>query len=283
MEMRFYDAYRELCQALQAVYDAGEAAAVADMYLQHFSGLSKTQRLMQRDAVMTPQQTADYKTATPRLVAGEPVQYVIGEAWFMGRQYVVNKHVLIPRPETEELVAWVAQDWERKTPSILDIGSGSGCIPISLQLALPGAVVESIDISTDALNVAKANAQKLQANVQFRHGDFLNEGDWKLLDTYDIIVSNPPYIPESEAATLHDNVRAYEPGLALFVPDGDALLFYRAIARFGKGHLKQEGAIYCELHRDHAAAAQALFKEMGYTTELRDDLHGNPRMLKAVK
>ena len=191
---------------------------------------------------------------------------------------------MIPRPETEELVKWIEDDSKGATVKLLDIGTGSGCIPITLKLALPKAEVSAMDISMGALGVAKENARRLQADVDLFLFDFLDKSGWNELPKYDVIVSNPPYIPETEQHTMHTNVKDFEPGQALFVPGDDAQLFYRHIAEFGLAHLNEGGAVYCELHVDHATATQELFENAGYSfTELRQDIHGNNRMLKAQK
>lgn len=277
-------AFYVLKQELERIYDASEAAAIAHEVLEYITGLGKLQRISAKDEQLTMEQLELFNNARSRLMTGEPLQYVTGIQWFMGKPFQVNKHVLIPRPETEELVQWIADEHKTKTGiSILDIGTGSGCIPISLKLKLSHALVTSCDISTDALTIAQSNARKLEADVQFVELDFLHETQWAHLKKFDVIVSNPPYIPKSEEASLDKNVRDFEPGMALFVPDNDALLFYRKIAMFGKTHLKPEGAIYCELHRDYAKATQVMFEQMGYASVvLKKDMHGNDRMLKAM-
>lgn len=278
----YSSAYIQLSKALQAIYDDREASAIAHEVMEHITGATRLQRITDKDKQLTKEQEVEYNRVVPLLVKGTPMQYVLGYGWFQGNKYTVNEYVLIPRPETEELVDWIVGDWKGKSISILDIGTGSGCIPISLKLALHDAVVNAIDISNGALGVAQQNAQALNAEVNFKELDFLNVDGWEELAQYDVIVSNPPYIPEQERETLHENVRAYEPGEALFVPSDDALLFYREIAKFGKTHLKDNGAIYCELHVDYAVQTEILFNELGYTkTELRKDMHGNMRMLKA--
>ncbi len=183
----------------------------------------------------------------------------------MGKEFGVNEHVLIPRPETEELVQWVINDWKSREEAIkiLDIGTGSGCIPISLRFALTQADVTSCDISSDALAVAKENATTMQTVIEFIQLDFLDVSQRNKLVSYDIIVSNPPYIPASEKEKLHANVKDHEPGIALFVPDNDALVFYHAIAFFGKEHLNNNGYIYCELDAGHAMECKALFEKPG--------------------
>jgi release factor glutamine methyltransferase len=239
------------------------------------------QRLSAKDDLLGRDQEGLYRTISKQLAEGTPVQYALGHAWFMGRRYDVNNAVLIPRPETEELVQWIIAE-ALPTAMIIDIGTGSGCIPISLKLALPGTSITAIDISPAALTVAQKNARSLEASIYCMELDFLTEANWHKLDTYDIIVSNPPYIPAAESNTLHPNVRDHEPGTALFVPSDDALLFYRKIARFGKTHLSPGGAIYCELHQDYAKETGKLFEEAGYkNVRLREDIHGAQRMLRA--
>ncbi len=283
--MRNYNnAFYDLKQALTAIYDPQEAAAIAHEVMEYVTGLNKLERLSNKGSSFTEKQQAIYQQAMDQLITGMPLQYVTGVQWFHGRPFQVNEHVLIPRPETEELVEWIVKDQEGKgSASILDIGTGSGCIPISLKLALPKARVTSCDISKEALEVARINARALEGNVDFLQLDFLNADSRSRLGKYDIIVSNPPYIPISEKAQMDRNVKDYEPGTALFVPDDDPQLFYRAIALFGKTQLADGGAIYCELHRDYAADTVALFEEIGYNeVVLRKDLHGNNRMLRAM-
>ncbi len=239
---------------------------------------------MEKHALLTEQEEHLFEDMTAQLLTGKPLQYLTSKAWFMGREFYVDEHVLIPRPETEELVQWVLDDHKDDTVlSIIDIGTGSGCIPISLKLALNKARITTCDVSYDAIEVAKRNARKLEAAVEFIEIDFLQEAHWPLLGKYDVIVSNPPYIPIGEKNMLHVNVQAHEPELALFVPDEDALLFYRKIALFGKGHLKKGGMIYCEAHTDHALATAAVFEEQSYTGVIaKKDLHDNMRMVRAT-
>lgn len=259
--------------------------------MEYLTGLGKLDRLDKKDVQLTAAQQELYEIKTKEIVAGKPIQYVTGSAWFMGREFVVNEHVLIPRPETEELIEWIVEDNNSRkksveTPgekrSILDIGTGSGCIPISLKLALPEFEVTSCDISADALTIAKTNAIKLQAAVCFIQTDFLDVAGHNKLGMYDVIVSNPPYIPAAEKDRLDKNVRDYEPGIALFVPDNDALVFYRAIAIFGKEHLSRNGYIYCEMDAAHVEECKTLFEQLGYNdVRIKKDIHGNWRMLRA--
>jgi release factor glutamine methyltransferase len=276
-------------QQLLPVYEEREAAAIAHEVMYYITGLDKVQRLMQKDAVLSEEQEERLTAALQELLQGKPLQYITHSAWFFGREFYVDEHVLIPRPETEELVQWVVDDqtnskFQIPNSKVLDIGAGSGCIPISLKLAMPGAEVTSVDISGGALGVARRNATTLSADVNFIQLDFLNSQEHNKLGVYDVIVSNPPYIPETEKDNMHSNVKDHEPSIALFVPDEDAMLFYNAIARFGKEHLKEGGAIYCEIEVGKPEESRAVFEGMGYkNVEVRMDMHGNWRMVKAIK
>lgn len=278
----YAQAFQELKAKLTVLYDDREAAAIAHEVVSHITQLSKVQRLVQKDHMFTTGQQQNFADARTQLLKGVPLQYVTGIAWFMGKEFTVNSNVLIPRPETEELVQWIVNEHSGSTPRILDVGTGSGCIPVSLKLALPGATVSACDISSGALETAAHNAQTLTAVVHFLQVDFLDLAARNKLGLFDVIVSNPPYIPFSEKERLHTNVRDNEPGIALFVPNEDALVFYKAIANFGKTHLSQNGVIYCELDADHADACKAMFEEQGYwDVTLRKDMFDNWRFLKA--
>ncbi|MFI5196844.1 MAG: peptide chain release factor N(5)-glutamine methyltransferase [Chitinophagales bacterium] len=286
MFLSYSRAFYELKNKLQPLYDDREAEALAHEILYFITGLDKTQRLLQKEMLFTIAQQEKYELAVTDLLSGKPLQYITGSAWFMGREFHVNEHVLIPRPETEELVQWIIDDRKNKAGniSILDIGTGSGCIPISLKLALSHADVTTCDISNDALNAAKKNADRLQASIQLLKLDFLDAAQRNKLANYDVIVSNPPYIPVSEKENLHTNVKDYEPGIALFVPDDDPLVFYKALALFGKEHLKPKGYIYCELDAGHAMECKAIFEECGYKEVLiKKDMNGKWRLLSAEK
>lgn len=279
-------AYKELFHRLrtelQSIYDAGEAAAISREVLSEVTGSGYSQHLALQDDLADAEAEEKINRMTRELLTGKPLQYVLGYGWFMNRKFMVNGHTLIPRPETEELVQWVIDDWQnhKYNFSVLDIGTGTGCIPVSLKLALDKASITACDISEGALQVAKSNAVSLNASVSFTALDFLEQADE--LGIYDVIVSNPPYIPVNERETLHANVRDFEPGTALFVPNDDAQLFYQAIAIFGKTHLAEGGAIYCELHQEYAIASRDLFIDAGYQVELRKDINGHWRMLKAT-
>ena len=278
----YAQAFNLLKNELAALYDEREAAAIAHEVLSHITGLSKVQRLVEKSTFLNDKQQQQFIAAQQQLLKGVPLQYVTGIAWFMGKEFAVNNNVLIPRPETEELVQWIINENRAKVMSILDVGTGSGCIPVSLKLALPDAEIAACDISSGALETAKGNAERLTANVAFAEIDFLDKAAQNKLGMFDVIVSNPPYIPFSEKEKLHTNVRDNEPGIALFVPNEDALVFYRELAQFGKTHLNKEGKIYCELDADHAAACKELFEAEGYwDVTLRKDMFDNWRFLGA--
>ncbi len=207
------------------------------------------------------------------------MQYVIGRTDFFGREFKVDSRVLIPRPETEELVDRIRRT-ERDARRILDVGTGSGCIAITLALELPTAEVAAIDLSADALEVARHNAAQLGAKVDFRAGDALSSFDRLFDKPFDVVVSNPPYVPESDRKTMHCNVLEHEPEMALFVPDEDPLRFYRAIAQTSWQLLREGGALYFEIYHALADEMQSLVEQMGYEeVTIFCDLQEKPRML----
>lgn len=274
--------YRELWRTLEPLYGNGEARAVTDYVLDVCFGLSKADILCGAVEEMTAEKTAELNKIFGRLTEGEPVQYVLGRAEFSGRWFDVRPGVLIPRPETEELCAWITADSKASgSPKVLDIGTGSGCIAITLQLDMPESNVTAWDISADALDVARENAQQLGANVNFVKLDALNakpEGEW------DVIVSNPPYICEKEKKDMAVNVLEHEPHTALFVPDADPLLFYRAITRLAVQTLSKGGRLYFEINPIYADDTCRMMRAEGMTAvELRSDMYGKQRMAKGVK
>lgn len=274
--------YRELWRTLEPLYGNGEARAITDYVLDVCFGLSKADILCGAVEEMTAEKTAELNKIFGRLMEGEPVQYVLGRAEFCGRWFSVRPGVLIPRPETEELCAWITADSKASaSPKVLDIGTGSGCIAITLQLDMPESKVTAWDISADALDVARENAQQLGANVNFVKLDALNakpEGEW------DVIVSNPPYICEKEKKDMAVNVLEHEPHTALFVPDADPLLFYRAITRLAVQTLSKGGRLYFEINPIYADDTCRMMRAEGMTAvELRSDMFDKQRMAKGVK
>lgn len=266
--------YEELWKPLTKLYDAREAKAIARLVMEDRFGLTMADVLCGKtgdDAVL--------RHIQQRLLQGEPVQYVLGVAEFGGRQFRVAPGVLIPRPETLELCQWVEE--ERGT-TILDIGTGSGCIACTLAAELPEAQVTAWDISEAALSVARENAKRTNVHVSFEQVDALNIP--LTPDKWDIIISNPPYVCEQERAAMERHVLDYEPSLALFVPDDDPLLFYRAIADYARQSLTAGGSLFFEINPLYAEQLKSLLSAMSYHhIEVRDDLYGKPRMIKAQR
>ncbi|MDH6311483.1 release factor glutamine methyltransferase [Parabacteroides sp. PFB2-10] len=272
-------------QSLSGLYPVDEAEALLRLIGEHLWGMPYYRILMTRPS-LSEEQAERLRMIVERLKKKEPIQYIIGETTFYNLLFQVNASTLIPRPETEELVELIIGDnRQRESLSLLDIGTGSGCIAVALAKHLPGATVTGVDISKEALTVAAQNAEKAGCeNVSFRQIDILDSGQALagLPDKFDIIVSNPPYIMEKEKSAMKENVFAYEPGTALFVPDEDPLLFYRAIARFGKERLRREGLLYFEINALLGNETAAMLREEGYREiELIKDLSGKDRIIKA--
>ncbi|WP_161964187.1 peptide chain release factor N(5)-glutamine methyltransferase [Chitinophaga flava] len=282
--MTIQTAFTYITGAIGDLYDEREAANIAHIVLEYITGMNKLDRLVHKTKLLTPDQNARLKTAIEALLRLEPVQYVTGTSWFYGMELLVNKSVLIPRPETEELVEWIVQELAGKPrPHLLDIGTGSGCIPLALKKSIPAAVVSGIDVSEDALTVARDNATKQRLDVSFWHMDTLNTRQTDTLPMFDVIVSNPPYITQSEKAEMQQQVWGFEPSLALFVPDNDALLFYRYIAQLAQHKLNAGGALYFEINESLGKEVVALLEEQGFTAVvLKQDMFGKDRMVKGT-
>jgi release factor glutamine methyltransferase len=279
--MTIQQAEAQLSSQLARVYDHAEATAIANLVMEQLTGLGRSQRRMQHVVELSAEKEASLEEMTSQLLQMRPVQYVIGTAWFYNMPFVVNESVLIPRPETEELVQWILEERDsRKKASILDIGTGSGCIPIALKKNWPEAEVHALDVSNEALEIAKANAKALDAEVHFQKANILEEKEWPQ-QQFDIIVSNPPYIPVQESNMLDKNVTDWEPHLALFVPDNDPLLFYRKIAAFAQSQLQPGGSLYFECHQQFAGEVLTMLKKEGFAATLKRDLFGNERMVRA--
>lgn len=347
--------YNQLWKRLTAIYNEREAQAIVRTVLDALFGMSLTDICLGKVTQLSADDTTRLEKIMQRLEKSEPVQYVLGAEWFAGRLFDVAPGVLIPRPETEDLVKWACDEAKEKEkednskeergkeekevskkrealkkeeqplssplkeekeglrkgedasqkeeqllssllknnnevsekgeeaphPSILDIGTGSGCIAITVALALPQAHVTAWDISTDALAIAAGNAHRLGASVRFEHQDALSAPDDE--ERWDVIVSNPPYICDKERADMSDNVLSYEPELALFVPDSDPLLFYRAIARYASKALKPGGRLLFETNTAYAHEVAQTMADEGFTAiEVRNDCFGKPRMVKGA-
>jgi release factor glutamine methyltransferase len=270
---------------LKSIYDDREANNITDWIFEHLTGLKKWQR-RNNESILSDTQKNQLEKYLEDLLQSKPVQYVLNEAWFYKRKYYVNEDVLIPRPETEELVEWIIQDstaTKKGKLQIIDIGTGSGCIPVTLKLELPNAEIDAIDISEKALLVAKKNANELNAGVNFFQINFLQKAEWLLLSKYDIIVSNPPYIPISEKKMISKNVADFEPKLALFVKNNEPFIFYRQIADFAQLHLNTYGKIYVEVHEANADEVKKIFATAGFTAIIKKDIYGKERMVRAEK
>ena len=273
----------EIRDALKGYYPDSEALALAKMLLVEVFGFSTLELYGGKDKEFSEKHRSVLTEMIRRLQKNEPIQYIIGIESFFGLTFEVNPNVLIPRPETQELVSWIIGDYQSdESIRILDIGTGSGCIPISLAKQLSKAEVESWDISEGALEVASRNCERNEVKVLLRQKDVLKatpEGN-----LYDVIVSNPPYITNKEKVEMESNVLDWEPSLALFVPDEDPLLFYRKIAQLGCDMLKERGSLYFEINRAYGEETILMLKELGYAQiELKKDSWGNDRMIKAKR
>lgn len=269
--------FRALTEAGAELYGEAEARQIAEMVLES-RGVSRNMLLVDPNEEL---QFTDLDSVINDIRAWRPVQYIIGTAEFAGMDFEVSDAVLIPRPETEELVDWIASEVGDRA-SILDVGTGSGCIAIALSRAVSGSSVWALDISADALAVARRNGAKYAPDLRFVEGDALSDFSALFAEKFDIVVSNPPYIPDSDSRLMRRNVTDYEPHTALFVPDNDPLLFYRSIARTALKMLKTEGKLYFEIYESLADEMQRMLHDEGYEEiVVREDFRGKPRMICA--
>ncbi|WP_170172573.1 peptide chain release factor N(5)-glutamine methyltransferase [Hymenobacter rigui] len=272
----------DLAAALQPLYDPREAEAIAGQVLEHLLGLTPLQRRMQAQDPVDESRLPELPAIRARLLCQEPLQYVLGVAHFAGLELEVTPATLIPRPETEELVELIAREQEgRMGLQVLDVGTGTGCIPLALAGRLPGARLTAVDVSGEALAVARRNAGRYQVAVDFQQVDILTQMP-QLSTPLDVLVSNPPYVLESEQPFMRSNVLDYEPATALFVPDHDPLRFYRRIATLGGQLLAAGGALYFEINEQFAPETVALLQGLGYRdTAIHADIFGKNRMVRA--
>ena len=314
---------KNLIAELKKIYDDREATNIADMVMEKITGYTKSQRLIYKESVLDKKQQQLLQDFTQQLLQHKPAQYVLHEAWFAGLKFYVDENVLIPRPETEELVEWIipneyevrntrfkSQDSKFKTQdsrhqtqnseneihyssltthhspfTILDIGTGSGCIAIALKKKLPTAEVYATDISAEALTIALANADQNKTSINFFQADILNFDFEKQLPQFDIIVSNPPYIRQSEALQMRENVLLFEPASALFVPDNNPLLFYSAIADFALKKLKPNGKLYFEINENEQMGeevAEVLLQKGFKKIQIKKDIQDKNRFVFAI-
>lgn len=275
--------------ALSGVYPPEEIQSFFSILSEAYLGLSRIETAMQPEKEISEEKSKKFTEAIIRLKQSEPIQYILGETEFYGLPFIVDKSVLIPRPETEELVSWITNETQSKEAGILDIGTGSGCIAIALASQLPEAVVNAIDVSTDALRIANQNALANKVNVNFIEVDVLQFENSKDLQIhkeskFDIIVSNPPYVRASEKELMQVNVLRYEPEIALFVEDEDPLLFYRRIVELSKEYLKPEGILFFEINEYLGKDMKDMLEKEGFTNiEIKKDIFEKDRMIKCKK
>ena len=288
--MTLNEARTILTRELNTVYDRDELRNIIELVLEHITGLSRVEQVKGKIPYLTCTQLEMLDAITERLKKNEPVQYVLGEAWFAGMKFKVNRNVLVPRPETEELVQWVVDEVNAQHSmhnsqfSIIDIGTGSGCIPIAIKKKLPTADLTGIDVCSEALYTAAANAMEQNSEVNFILLDFLDEEKWSTVGLFDIVVSNPPYVKQSEKDSMHARVTSFEPHLALFVPGDDALLFYRKLADFAVQHLHPGGKLFVGINEALGNEVVNVFRSAGLAgTQLKQDMQGKDRLIMAMK
>lgn len=271
-----------IANELQEVYSPSEISTITRMILTTKLNISLAESISYKINNLSDQQLKIIIEIIGRLKLLEPIQYIFGETEFYNLRFLVNKHVLIPRPETEELVEWIINEEGNKNISLLDIGTGSGCIAVSLAKNITNAKVFAWDISTPALEVANRNAKLNNVSISFSQADILQTKTSE--HTFDVIVSNPPYITEQEQSIMHSTVIEHEPSLALFVPNNNPLLFYKHISDFANNSLNNGGRIYFEINQYYAEETKQMLNEKGFKDiQLKTDLAGNKRMIRAIK
>ena len=267
-------------EELKDEYDASERLALFRLAAEDINGYSMIHIHLHPDERVNESDLINYSKWVKRLKNHEPVQYIRGKTWFMDLELEVNPAVLIPRPETEELVNHVLTINPRKNIQILDACSGSGCISLALKHYLPHAVVDGFDISAEAIVVSKRNAEKLGLDIDFKQYDIMLEADPAYNNKYDLLISNPPYIPYKEKSELALHVSKSEPSIALFVNDDDTLIFYKRLAKWGSSVLKADGIIMAECHKNFAQDVSSLWQSMGIRDcVIHEDLSGHPRFV----
>jgi release factor glutamine methyltransferase len=302
--MDLQQAQRQLTTQLTPLYGGREASIIADWVMQHLTGRKRLDRLVSSSEPLSSSLLQQYEKYRDELLTHRPVQYVLHESWFFGMKFYVDERVLIPRPETEELVEWVAHSITdspsfpipaapspaplaapQSPAGILDVGTGSGCIAIALAKKFPALAVHACDISEAALDVARQNALTLDAgkNIHFHPLDFLHSDQWVNLPAIRWLVSNPPYIPLKEKPVMAAHVTGAEPSLALFVPDDDPLIFYRSLGNFARQYLAEGGGLFVEIHEEMSGPVRGLFLAAGAKEVIgKKDLQGKDRMIKAT-
>jgi release factor glutamine methyltransferase len=276
--------FRNFIQQLQQIYSTHEAANITDMCFEKIAGITKSDVIKNPDFNLSAIYFKNLEAALAELLLYKPVQYVLGEAWFYKLKFKVDESVLIPRPETEELVNEVFDFIKyNSSKKIVDIGTGSGCIPISIKKEFPENIITAVDVDEKAIAIATQNATTHQTEINFVQMNFLNKNNWNVFEKFDIVISNPPYIPIAEKELMDKNVISYEPHLALYVPDEKPLLFYEAIALFSKMHLAENGKVFMEVHENLANEVANVFSEHQFQTEIKKDIFEKERMVMATR
>ena len=288
--MRIKEAYHQLQQSIQPLYENREASNIADLILEDITGWDRSKRVIHHDALLSEQQLERYTQYKEELLHGRPTQYVLGHAWFCDMRFQVDEHVLIPRPETEELVMEVKKMYadndadEDQRFRLIDIGTGSGCIAIALKKYFPNWDVWALDQSDGALSIAQKNAVLLDTEIHFIASDILKIAKSDHLPAFDLIISNPPYIPSADKSEMDDRVLDHEPHSALFVTNEDPLQFYKAIIAFSDHHLLRGGMLFFETHEMYAQEVAALMEENGFENiAVKKDLQEKERIVLGRK
>jgi release factor glutamine methyltransferase len=281
--MTIEDANRLLISSLTGLFDEREASSISSLVMERLTGMAKSLRMLHKTESFSIKQEELFQYYLRELMKYRPVQYVLGEAWFGPFSFFVDENVLIPRPETEELVDWLIKDSTVRDSgtSVLDVGTGSGCIPVYIKKKRNDFKVMGIDISEEALDIANKNSLVNKAEVDLILCDIRDPQQRSKLASVDLIISNPPYIPENQKKFLDKHVRDFEPALALFVPDGDPILFYKIIGEIAIQKLHPGGAVFLEIHHDFSKEIMEWYEINGFNIELKKDFSGNNRMIKA--
>jgi release factor glutamine methyltransferase len=281
--MTFKEIKSSFSSELSPLFDEQEIDSFFYLVLEKYHQLKRVDLALQTNLKVSESELVQWKLVLEQLKNQKPIQYIVGETFFCDLIFKVNEHTLIPRPETEELVYWILEEIKKQNKfnsTIVDIGTGSGCISISLKKNLPESTVFAIDISEEALKIAKENAKTNEVDVHFFQKNILETSD--LQNQFDVIVSNPPYVRQLEKAEINTNVLAFEPHLALFVSDEDPLIFYRKIAELAQQNLKPNGLLFFEINQYLGKETVLLLTDLGFKNiELRKDIYGNDRMIRA--
>ena len=271
-------------EVLEPVYGAGEARSILNIVFKHFKKWDPIEIKMNALDTLSESELLNFHWFLKRLKNEEPVQHVLGYTEFYGLELSVNEHVLIPRPETEELVDLVSKEIDGRKAKVLDVGTGSGCIPIALKFLNNQIEISGIDVSSEAIKVAELNAENIGVDVKFSEWDVFSVDIPSDLKELDYLISNPPYIPERDKDLMSKNVLDYEPHLALFVDDNDPLVYYKEIAKKGLDMLKSGGELYFEIHEEFGPQTKNMLEEMGYTyISIIQDLNQKDRIVNATR